>query len=83
MLAGGLLVLAFVLAALSKGFAGVQGWFSFLMLLALGAALVWAVWRLLAADDPPRWLLPLTLGAILLRLALAAFWLLEIGRAHV
>ena len=78
MLAGGLLVLAFVLAALSKGFAGVQGWFSFLMLLALGAALVWAVWRLLAADDPPRWLLPLTLGAILLRLALAAFWLLAL-----
>ena len=74
----GLLVLALLLAWASNSFAGLQGWFSFLLALSLGYGLLRGGWRLIASEDPPGWLCYLLLGGALLRLALGLFWLLAL-----
>ena len=68
------LALAFALAWVSTGYLSLTGWEGFLTLLLLAGALIAAAWRILRADSPPRWLLWLTLGAALLRLAAGVIW---------
>lgn len=74
-LVGALLALSLLLAWVSNSFASVQGWLSFAGVLALLVLLYPAAWRALRAEQPPRGLLALVLGAALLRLALGALWL--------
>jgi hypothetical protein len=62
--------LAFLLAWVSSGFAGVQGWLSFLGALAAAAALLAAGVWLVQAESPPAWLIGLLALAAVLRLAL-------------
>ncbi|MDH5507125.1 MAG: glycosyltransferase family 39 protein [Anaerolineae bacterium] len=74
----GVLLLAMSLAGVSTRFAGVQGWLSFLVVVALGAGVLWGGWRGIRREDPPNWLAKLVVGAALLRLALGVFWLLAL-----
>jgi hypothetical protein len=73
-----LLLLAFVLAWVSNRFASFSGWFSFTAMLALCTGLFYLSWRLLRAEKPPAWLLALTIGAALFRLALGLLWFLAL-----
>jgi hypothetical protein len=52
----------------------VQSWVSFLAVLALSAVLFLGVWLSLHAEQLPRWLAGLVIGAALLRLAAGAVW---------
>lgn len=67
-------LLAFFLAWVSSGFAGVRGWGSFVGVLALGAAILWGGVRSLRAESPPGWVARLTLAAGLLRLGAGVVW---------
>ncbi len=66
--------LAFLLAWVSTGFSGVDGWASFLAMLGLAAGLLWGGWRGLRGETPPRWLGFLLIGAAILRLAAGVLW---------
>lgn len=72
----GLLALSLLLAWISNGFASLTGWWSFAGLLALLAGIGLLAWRVLRAENAPRWLAWLVLGAIVFRLALSILWLL-------
>ncbi len=69
-----LLALSFILAAVSSSFKAISGWPSFATLLMLSVLIFWLVWRALQPERPPRWLLYLTIGAALFRLALGVLW---------
>lgn len=71
-----LVLMAIGLAWVSNAFSGVSGWLSFLEVLVLAALLFSLAWRILHKEKPPRWLLGLTLAAILFRLALGVIWFL-------
>lgn len=77
-LAAILTFVSFFLAAISQNFSDVQGWFSFLAILAISAVLFWLAWRVVREDHPPRWLLYLTIGAATLRLMLGVVWFLAL-----
>lgn len=68
------IVLGFALAWISSNFTGFYGWSSFAVVIAFGWLLLWLAWRVLHAENLPRWIILLTLGAILFRLALGAVW---------
>ncbi len=70
----GAVMLSLSLAWISNGYSGLQGWFSFLVVLVLAAALLWLGWLSLKIETPADWLLWLLVGAALLRLALGVFW---------
>jgi hypothetical protein len=65
-----------LLALISNLFGSLDGWLSFVVVLLLSAGLFALVWRTLRSEKPPRWLLYLSLGAILFRLALGVVWFL-------
>ena len=70
--------LAFLLAWVSTGFQGFDGWLSFLVVLVVSACLVLASWLLLKRDrnlDLPVALLWLFLFAALFRLSMGGFWI--------
>ncbi len=69
-----ILILALVLSWISSGFQGVAGWLSFLLVGLLGMVILAGGWRLLQGETPPRWLLGLSIGAALLRLAAGMVW---------
>jgi len=71
-----LISLSLMLAWVSTGFQGLGGWFSFLLVSLLGAALLAGGWWLLRQESPPHWLMGLLLGAALLRLAAGVVWLI-------
>lgn len=68
------IALGFALAWISSGFSNFSGWLSFVVIVALGWLLLWLAWRSLHPENLPRWIILLTLGAILFRLALGAVW---------
>ena len=70
----GAMALSLLLAWLSNRGQGLADWPAFLLVLLLCGAVFALAWRSIREGQPPRWLLLLTLGAILLRLALGAFW---------
>ena len=74
LLAMTVLLLALSLAWVSSGFQGVAGWLSFVLVSVLAACILAGGWRLLKAENAPRWLLGLTIGAALLRLAAGMLW---------
>ena len=67
-------VLAGLLAWISTGFAGLDGWFSFLVLILLTTLIGFGLFRLLKPEGLPGWVARLTVGAALLRLAAGAAW---------
>lgn len=71
---GSLLVLSLALAWISNSFKAILSWPSFAVILAICALIFWLAWRALRLEKPPRWLLYLTIGAALFRLALGALW---------
>lgn len=71
-----LLAFSFLLAWISNHFRSVAGWWSVAGLLALLAGVAWLAWRVLQAENAPRWLAWLVLGAIALRVVLSLVWLL-------
>ncbi len=70
--------LALLLSWVSSQFRSLQDWPSFLITLTLGYGLLLAGWRMLRAEDPPKWLWWLLIGGALLRLALGVFWLVSL-----
>jgi len=71
-----LLLLTFILAWVSSGFSNFSGWSSFIALSIICVSLFWITGQILKPDNPPRWLLYLTIGAALLRLTLGVVWFL-------
>jgi len=69
-----IIVMATGLAYISTRFQALQGWPSFVWMLILGAGILWGGWRLMRAENPPRWLAYLLVGAALLRLAAGVVW---------
>ncbi len=76
--AAGLLLASFGLAWVSSQFTDLSGWPSFLAVLIISAALFWLTWRVLHKETLPRWLLWLTIAAVLLRVALGVVWFLAL-----
>ena len=72
----GLFLISLGLVWASSGYANLSAWLSFFTLLAICASLYWLSWRILKSDQPPHWLLLLTIGAALFRLALGVIWFL-------
>ncbi len=72
---GVLVVFIALLSGTGSSFAEFASWPSFVALLAIAAGLFWLSWRVIKPENPPRWLLWVTLGAALLRLALGIVWL--------
>jgi hypothetical protein len=70
----GILLSAFVLAWVSLGFFSLSAWLSFIFVAAVSALLFWFSFRILKQENPSRWILLLTLGAILFRLMLGVIW---------
>lgn len=66
--------LAFTLAWVSNGYKSVSSWFPFLVVLAAGAGMLWAGWRLVYRETPPGWLGGLLVATALLRLGVGAIW---------
>lgn len=73
-----LLLLSVGLAWVSSHFLGFSGWLSFLVSLMLGAGALIGVWKLLGEEKPPSGLGALLVCAVLLRLAVGAFWFLAL-----
>lgn len=71
---GFLLALSFILAWVSSSFESFSSWPAFSAVLALCALIFWLTWRALRSEKPPSWLLYLTIGAALFRLALGVIW---------
>lgn len=69
-----LLALSFVLAWVSSSFKNFSSWPAFSAVLIFCAVIFWLTWRALQQEKPPRWLLNLTIGAALFRLALGVIW---------
>jgi hypothetical protein len=69
-----LVLFSFVLAGVSTGFSNFTGWISFLAILLLAAGLFWITGQIIKRENPPRWLLYLTISAALLRLAMGVTW---------
>ncbi|HUF36894.1 MAG TPA: hypothetical protein VMN57_00070 [Anaerolineales bacterium] len=65
---------ACILAWISTGFTGLEGWFSFFVVIVLAAGGLAGLFRLLRLEDPPGWLARLTVGAAVLRLAAGIAW---------
>lgn len=66
--------LAFLLAWVSPGTSAGAGWFRFLVVELLAFGLVWASFRIVKKEEPPRWLVWAVVAAVGLRLALAVVW---------
>ncbi len=67
-------VFALLLARISNPIISFGNWLSFFAVLGLSAALIYVMWKMIAQEASPKWLLPLVIGAALLRLALGVFW---------
>ena len=78
MAAIGLLLLSFGLAWASSQFTEFSSWPSFLAILLISSALFWLTWHILHTEPLLDWLLWLTIGAVLLRLALGVTWFLAL-----
>ena len=66
--------LALILGWISSNLSSANGWISFLnVLFIMGVVLVLA-WLSIRTEEPPTWLLTLTIVAAVLRLALGVFW---------
>src|SRR5574341_67788 len=76
-----LVLLSLGLAWVSAGFQNLEGWFSFLLIFLLAAALLAGGWWLVRLESPPRWMLWLLTGAALLRLAAGVLWLFALPAA--
>ena len=74
----GLLALALLLAWASSGFRELAGWGNLLAALLLAGGLLWAGLAALKNEGLPRWLVWLTVGAALLRLAAGVLWYLAL-----
>ncbi len=71
---GSLLALSFISAWVSSSFKSISSWPSFAAVLMFCALIFWLTWRALQQEKPPRWLLYLTIGAAVFRLALGVLW---------
>jgi len=71
---GSLLALSFILAWVSSSFKAISSWPSFAAVLIFCVLIFWLTWLALQQEKPPRWLLYLTIGAALFRLALGVVW---------
>lgn len=71
----GWLGLSLILSWVSSQFSNVNSVLSFMAVLGLAIGLFSLVWRVLQQEEPPGWLLWLTLGAALLRLLMGVVWL--------
>jgi hypothetical protein len=80
-LAVSFILLALIVAWAASGFSRVQSWTSFLVVVLLGAGILWGGWKLTSLDaglDLPAWLAWLVIGAALLRLAAGLLWSLAL-----
>ncbi|MFN2146707.1 MAG: hypothetical protein ACK2T7_15260 [Anaerolineales bacterium] len=66
--------LSLLMAWVSNGARSMAGWQSFLITGAAGLAFCWAWALVVRKEAPPRWLIWLVAGAIVLRLAVGIFW---------
>ena len=73
--------LALLLAWFSSGFNGLEGWFPFLLLIFLATGMGAGLFRLLRPEDPPPWIIRLTVGAAGLRLAAGVAWFILLPAA--
>lgn len=70
----GTLLLTFILAWVSLGYFSVTAWLSFAFVAAISWFLFWISFRILKQEHRSRWILLLTLGAIIFRLTLGVIW---------
>lgn len=75
---GGVVALAFLLAALSNRFQNVEGWDNFLIALGSACLLLWGGWWVLRDETPPRWLGGLLVAAAVFRLSLGVLWFVSL-----
>ncbi len=68
------ILLPLALAWVSTGAITLSVFLSFVALFVMAIALFWLCFLILDPDNPPRWILLLTLGAILFRLSLGVTW---------
>lgn len=76
-----IVLLSLLLAFVSSQFNNLSGAPAFAAVLTLCAILFWLAWRTLRREDPPAWLLWLTLGAAIFRLTLGAVWFVALPEA--
>jgi hypothetical protein len=67
-------MMALGLAYFSSSFTNVSGLLPFSSVLVAAALIIWLGWRLIKPENPGKWLLYLTIGAAILRLAVGVFW---------
>jgi hypothetical protein len=70
----GTLLLTLILAWVSLGYFSLTAWLSFISVAAVSAFLFWISFRILKQENPFRWILLLTLSAIVFRLTLGVIW---------
>lgn len=70
----GIFLLAFILAWISLSVFSLTAWLSFVIVAAISALVLWISFRILKQENPSRWILLLTLGAIIFRLTLGVIW---------
>jgi hypothetical protein len=78
-----LLALAPFLAFVSNAGLGLQGWFSFFVILLVGAGILAAAWAAVQASEgqaAPTWVAWLIAGGVVLRLAAGIFWFSALPR---
>lgn len=76
-----LVLVALLLAWISTRFQSLEGWVSFLVILVISLGILIGGWFAVKADrslTPPRWLLWLLIGAMILRLGAGIFWYLAL-----
>lgn len=73
-----LIGLSLALARISNDHQSIAGWPALLVILLGCAGLIALVWRLLRSEEPPRWLLYLTVTSAVFHLALSIFWLMAL-----
>lgn len=60
-----------VLAALDPAGISLRGWLAYALVCAIGSIILWLIWRWLAGDAGPRWLLVCVLVGLLMRAGVA------------
>ena len=70
----GILLLSAILAWISLGNFSLSVMFSYILMFVIIVFLSWLALRILRLENPPTWILWLTIGAILFRLGLGVIW---------